>query len=196
MSVPSFETERLRLRVPDPERDVDAVWGFLKDPDVMRYITGKGMQRSEVEAALKRSRIYFETTRMGGFVVERKSDGAIIGDCLLVPIPHRGVDPSDASQRGPETEIGYRFAKEAWGRGYATEAATRAMQYAFSPDGGDVETLLGVTDPANASSQRVLKKIGMNDVGLSDAYYDETLRLFSLSRQQFRQAHDIDEDNP
>ncbi len=194
MSTPPLETERLRLRVPDPERDVDAVWAFLKDPDVMRYITGKGMRRSEVEAALRRSRIYFEKTRMGGFVVERKSDGAVIGDCLLVPIPHRGVDASDAAQRGPETEIGYRFAKEAWGQGYATEAATRAMQYAFSPDGGDVDVLLGVTEPGNAGSQRVLTKIGMQDLGLSDAYYDETLRLFSLTRQQYRQAHEPDED--
>lgn len=187
---PTIETPRLLLRLPgttgDFDGDVDAVCRFCQDLDVMRFIVGRKLTRDEVTAALGRSTRYFERTKMGGFLAIRKEDGAIIGDCLLVPIPRRGVDPSDADARGPEIEVGYRFAKHAWGQGFATEAASAALAYAFAEDGGDQAVMVAVTQPANAASQRVLQKIGMRDEGLSDRFYDADHRLFTLTREAHR----------
>ena len=122
---------------------------------------------------------------MGGFLVEEKSSGAIVGDCLLVPIPHVGVDPANADARGPETEVGYRLARSAWGKGYATEAATAALAYAFDDAGGACDIVLGVTHPENAASQHVLRKLGLHDEGISTQYYFGNSRLFSITKAQW-----------
>lgn len=62
--------------------------------------------------------------------------------------------------------VGYRFAKEAWGKGYATEMGKYAVSVAFYTPG--VERIWAVVRPANLASINVLEKIGMQRCGVLD----------------------------
>jgi len=59
----------------------------------------------------------------------------------------------------PAVEIGWRLARSAWGRGYATEGARRAVEFAFA-EGGQSE-LVSMIVPANERSQAVARRLGM-----------------------------------
>ena len=59
----------------------------------------------------------------------------------------------------PATEIGWRLARSHWGRGYATEAAKRALAFAFDDQG--LEELVSFTAVTNLPSQRVMQRLGM-----------------------------------
>jgi RimJ/RimL family protein N-acetyltransferase len=58
-----------------------------------------------------------------------------------------------------EIEVGYRLARESWGRGYATEAVRGVCEYAFRSLG--LTRLIAMIDPANVDSIRVAQKAGM-----------------------------------
>lgn len=62
--------------------------------------------------------------------------------------------------------LGYRFAVEAWGQGYATELARDALALAF--ENPNVPQVFGLVRPDHAASIRVLEKVGMQHFGLLD----------------------------
>jgi hypothetical protein len=66
------------------------------------------------------------------------------------------------------------------GHGYATEAATATLQYAFE---AGLRTVLAVTHPENAASQAVCRRLGMEHRGRTDRYYNMTCELFALARE-------------
>ena len=68
----------------------------------------------------------------------------------------------------PEIEVGYRFLREHWGRGYATEAARAAIQFGL----GELrlERIVAVTLPTNRPSRHVMEKCGMTFVGVMNVY--------------------------
>ena len=74
-------------------------------------------------------------------------------------------------------EIGWHLHPDVWGRGIATEAATRVLGHASG-----LRRVVAVTHPDNEPSQRVARRLGMRDEGLTDRYYDTTTRLFVLER--------------
>lgn len=59
--------------------------------------------------------------------------------------------------------LGYRFAADAWGRGYATELGTAALHYAFADLGQPA--VHAIVRPTNLASVRVLEKLGMRRDG-------------------------------
>ena len=103
-------------------------------------------------------------------------DGHLLGTLLLVALPASGAPPL---QPTGQSEIGCYFHPDAWGHGYAQEAATLALGYAF--DAG-LSEVLAVTHPDNASSQALCRRLGMHHLGRTDRYYDMTCELFSTSR--------------
>ena len=62
--------------------------------------------------------------------------------------------------------LGYRFAVEAWGRGYATELATASLKVAFTMH--ELAEVYGLVRPQHLASIRVLEKVGMPLVGTLD----------------------------
>jgi RimJ/RimL family protein N-acetyltransferase len=93
-----------------------------------------------------------------------------VGDAMLVPV----------ARQGPEIELGYRFAAHAWGIGLATEAARALIPYAFQTLA--LTEIIAVTDPDNHASQRVLAKLGFQNRGNTDRYYNQTTTRFTLAR--------------
>jgi [ribosomal protein S5]-alanine N-acetyltransferase len=64
---------------------------------------------------------------------------------------------------GPEVELGFSFARSAWGRGYATEAALAWLKHGFGALG--FPRVIALVKPANTASIRVLEKVGMTKLG-------------------------------
>lgn len=144
-----LETKRLILRPIEPA-DARALTAVFGDPLVMRF--GDGPQT----AAWVREWVAwvaqdYAQRGYGPLAVVQKESGEIIGYCGLFYF---------ADINGfPEVELGYRLARSAWGRGFATEAAAAVRDYAF--DTLALQRLVSLIDPANKASIAVAEKLGM-----------------------------------
>ena len=141
-----IETERLILR-PWRDTDRDPFFALNSDPAVMEYLPAG--DRASSDAAVDKM-IATETAHGHCFwAVERKADGKFLGFCG--PMPAR--EPLN------EVELGWRLAREAWGRGYATEGARASLSWCWA--NLDPPTVMAITVPANTRSRHVMEKIGM-----------------------------------
>lgn len=168
-------TDRLRLR-PYRTDDVPAMFAVFGDPDVMRYSTSGA--DPTVEATRARIQKLIDHQNQFGFslwVVEDRATGAILGDCGLKQL-----------EEGPEIEVGYRFAKAHWGRGYATEAAAASVRYGFATLG--LPRIVAVADVPNVASHHVLEKIGLRPQGPAQ-YYGRTMSYFAAERDDYLKEH-------
>jgi ribosomal-protein-alanine N-acetyltransferase len=132
--------------------DEEAMIRVFGDGEVMKF--GDGPQTREwvhdwLRTCLER---YYQTWGFGPYAVVERSTQEVIGYCGLFYFP-------DVNGK-PEVEIGYRFARSAWGKGYATEAAGVIRDYAFHVLG--MKRLIAMIDPSNTASIRVAEKIGMH----------------------------------
>jgi ribosomal-protein-alanine N-acetyltransferase len=154
--VDSLGTPSLDLR-PFADGDAEAMHRIYSDPVVMRYVaTGPA---ANIAATQRLLNDYAVHQRAHGFsfwgVVERAS-GMLIGDAGLYRTP------------AGEVELGYTLALAAWGRGYATEAATAWLEAAFGPLG--ITEVIALAEPDNVASLRVLEKAGMRRTGERSAF--------------------------
>jgi [ribosomal protein S5]-alanine N-acetyltransferase len=151
-------TRRLRLR-PFTLADHEAIHAIYADPEVMRYVgAGPHATPAETAAAL---RTYGDVLARRGYsflAVTERDGGAIIGDA--------GLHPFGGS--GPDVELGYTLARDAWGKGYATEAAEALVVHAFTTL--ELTRVVAQVEPANAASRHVLEKLGMRVEGQRLAY--------------------------
>ncbi len=168
----TIRTERLVLRRMDLD-DTDFLFDLFSRPDVARW-SGAGKPMTERAQAVER--IEAQPGRAGDhpacgvFGVEVGEE--LVGMALLVPLPSSGVGARD------DVEIGWHFHPDAWGHGYATEAARALVARGFS---AGFEELYAVSDPDNERSQAVCRRLGMTDLGLRDDWYDTTTRAFVLA---------------
>jgi [ribosomal protein S5]-alanine N-acetyltransferase len=131
--------------------DREAMFQVFGDPEVMRF--GDGVQTEEwidswLRTCLER---YYQSWGFGPYAVVEQRNEAVIGYCGLFYF-------QDINGQ-PEVEIGYRLARAAWGRGYATEAVMAVRDVAFHTLG--IRRLIAIIDPANTASIRVAQKVGM-----------------------------------
>ena len=121
------------------------------DPEVMRF--GDGVQTKDwTENWLLTCLERYKVWGFGPYAVIETRSREVIGYCGLFYFPDVGGQP--------EVEIGYRLARSAWGRGYATEAASAVRDYAFTILG--LKRLIAIIDPSNLASIHVAEKIGMH----------------------------------
>ncbi|HEU0041104.1 MAG TPA: GNAT family N-acetyltransferase [Jiangellaceae bacterium] len=140
-------TDRLLLR-PFTDADGDAFAAINGDPSVMEHFTTGPLTREQSDGLLSRINAGFETRGFGLSAVERMADGALLG---FTGIHHHAWFPNDV-------EIGWRLAREAWGQGYATEAASAWVGRAFGELA--LPRLISVTTPGNARSVAVMERLG------------------------------------
>lgn len=146
MMAPRLETERLVLRGYTKE-DFEPFASFMADQDVMRYLSGSPLTRAEAWRNLSSSIGHWTLRGYGTWAVERKQDGAFMGRVGM-------INP----EGWPGLEVGWTLGKPYWGRGYATEAASAAMRYAFLTQ--PVERIISCIHPENAASQAVALRLG------------------------------------
>jgi RimJ/RimL family protein N-acetyltransferase len=147
------ETERLRLRDWDDEDEV-RFYGVMNTPAVMRHLGGL-QTRDEWRAAFERIRGFTRDFGHTFWVVEQKATLELLGFCGLKRVNARG-----AGDLSGTPEIGWRLRESAWGKGIAKEAAIASLDLGFSRFG--YEHIIAMTVPANASSQGLMKRLGMS----------------------------------
>lgn len=142
-------SERLLLR-PFEERDRAPFAALNADPEVMEHYPAP-LNRTESDRMI--DAIEAKRARDGFSVQALEADGlGFIGYCGLM-IPHAGL-PFE-----PCVEIGWRLARRAWGRGFASEAARDALDYGFGALG--LAEIVSFTAATNRRSMAVMARIGM-----------------------------------
>ena len=154
MSSYIIETKRLGLRR-WIESDIQPFAQMNQDGAVMKYFPGI-LTEDETYEMEKRINLHFDKNSFGLFAVEEKLTGRFIGFTGF-------AIPTFDSFFTPCIEIGWRYIKEVWGRGYATEAATACLQYGFNTL--QFDAIFSFTAAVNINSEKVMKRIGMKYLG-------------------------------
>jgi RimJ/RimL family protein N-acetyltransferase len=151
MTAPELRTDRLVLRA---WRDADrAPFAALNaDPEVMEHFPST-LTTEQSDAMVERIEEMWATTGFGLWAVEEQVSGSFIGYVGL-------SSPTWQAHFTPCVEIGWRLARWAWGRGYATEAATATRQWAFDTVELPRDELVSFTVQGNLRSRRVMEKLG------------------------------------
>jgi [ribosomal protein S5]-alanine N-acetyltransferase len=146
----TLETERLSLREMTPG-DAPFAFELNSDPEVVQY-TGDGPFGS-VEEARTFLENYSDYRRngFGRWAVVLKATGEVIGWCGL-----------KRDRETNEIDLGYRFLRRHWNKGYASEAAIACLEAGFGQFAMD--RIVGRARKENSYSIRILEKVGMHHV--------------------------------
>ena len=177
------ETPRLILR-DWREDDWAPFWEATNTPAVMRWLGGV-CDVDKREGAQQRLLSYKRDHGHTFWAIERKSDGAILGFC--------GLKRSN-QQGGPigMMEVGWRLREDAWGQGYAREAAAASLDMAFDRFGAD--EVIALTVARNEASWGLMKRLGMQrraDLDFDNTDFDPddpTIIVYSISPDQWAQV--------
>jgi len=150
-----LETERLVLKQ-FSETDAELLFALNTDADVVKYV-GEAVytDMTEVYKSLARGYEQYEKYKQGRLSVFIKQTGEYIGWCGLRYFPESG-----------RTDIGYRFLKKHWGKGYATEASVVCLDYGFNILG--LNEIVATAMKENSASINVMKKLGLKYEGDED----------------------------
>jgi RimJ/RimL family protein N-acetyltransferase len=126
-------------------------WEATNTPAVMRWLGGVADEATR-NAAQARVEGYRRDHGHTFWVVERRDDGALLGFCGLKRSNQAG---------GPQgmMEVGWRLREDAWGQGYAKEAAAAALDLAFDQFGAD--EVIALTVQGNTGSWGLMRRLGM-----------------------------------
>ncbi|MBX9969730.1 GNAT family N-acetyltransferase [Priestia aryabhattai] len=175
---PIIKTKRLILREIATE-DADNILKYLSDKEVMKHY---GLEPfTTVEDALNEIVWYKSILNKRSGIrwgITLKEQGDIIGSCGFLNRVHDHY----------RTEIGYELAKDYWGNGIASEALGAVIKYGFTHF--NLRRIEALIEPANAASQKLIKKHGFIKEGLLRSYeftcgkFDD-LYMYSLLKQDF-----------
>lgn len=146
-----IETERLILRNWQA-RDRLPFNAMGRDPAVMEHL-GPLQTHAETDAAIARLNAIAATHGHTFWAIERREDAQFLGFCGLKIAPENIPGIQDA------IEIGWRLRSDAWGQGYAREAAAASLDWGWANLA--VDRIIAITTPANTRSQALMLRLGM-----------------------------------
>ena len=149
-SGPTLTTERLLLRPWRPE-DREPFAALNADPEVAEFLP-RPITREQSDELVDRTEAQFVEHGYGLWAVE------VPGEIPFAGFVGLSLPTFEASFM-PCVEVGWRLARESWGRGFATEAARAALRFGFTEVG--LDEILSFTVPANLRSRRVMERLGM-----------------------------------
>ncbi len=138
------ETKRLLLREFNSD-DTPALAKILCDPSVMKFSSNGVLTEANTATFIE----WCERAWLRTMGSARQDSGSLIGFCGL---SHANVDGVD------EIELAYRLAPDYWGRGLASEAVGKVLEYGFSTC--NIESVVGIVSCIHQPSIRVLEKAG------------------------------------
>ena len=154
------ETERLILREILPTDDQD-MFALDSDPEVHRYLGKKPISTiEESRAIIAFIRQQYVDNGIGRWAAVEKQTNQFIGWTGLKLITE------SINNHINFHDLGYRFIRRYWGKGYATEAAATSREYAFTQL--QLPAIYGMTDVNNIASRHVLEKTGLRFVEVFD----------------------------
>lgn len=181
-----LRTERLVLRDWRPE-DRHPFAALNADPVVMEHFPAP-LSRAESDALVDRIETAFAEHGWGLWAVEVPG----VADCIgFIGLSIPGFEAPFT----PCVEVGWRLAKEHWGRGYAPEGARESLRFAFEDLA--LEEVLSFTSVHNAKSRRVMEKIGLRHDPADDFDHpnippDSPVHrhvLYRITEQDWRDGH-------
>lgn len=165
-------TPRLRLE-PFCDAHLDGLNELNRDPEVMRYITGRPETLDETRAGIERVKTRWAEWGYSWWSFIELETGRLIGAGC---VQHLGRD------RANPHELGWRLRRDRWGLGLASEAAQRIAQHAFAIL--KAPQLVAVCDPANHASARVMTRLGMGYRGI-ERWYDMDCAVYGFSAAEW-----------
>jgi RimJ/RimL family protein N-acetyltransferase len=174
MTPPTIETERLTLRPPRLD-DFEPWAAFTADPDAARYLGG-AQPRAMAWRGLCTIAGAWALYGFGMFSVIEKASGRWIG--RLGPWQPEGW---------PGPEVGWGLVRDAWGKGYATEGASAAIDWAFDALGWT--EVIHCIDAENVASQKVARRLGSRSLreGELPAPILKKTVIWGQSREEWRE---------
>jgi RimJ/RimL family protein N-acetyltransferase len=149
-----IKSERLILRRFE-DSDLIPFVAYRNDPEVACYQSWDSCDEQEAKVLIRE----MGSARIGvpgewfGFAIESNETGMLIGDCAL------RVDEHETYR----AELGFTLARESQGRGFASEAVARVLDYAFCALG--LHRIIAIADCRNAPSVALLERLGMRREG-------------------------------
>ena len=143
----TLETQRLLLRHFRPA-DIEPYAAMCADPEVMRYVGERGvLSREDAWRQMAMLAGHWQLRGFGMWVVEERATGSFVGRV--------GLHFPDG---WPDQEIAWALTRSQWGKGFAFEAASAALAYAF----GSLHwpRAISLIDPANSRSIRLAERLG------------------------------------
>jgi len=174
VSDPVLETPRLILR-PLLAEDFDGWAAFMADPETARFVGGVQPRGAAWRGFLTMAGAW-RIQGFGMFSVIERATGRWVG--RIGPWMPEGW---------PGTEVGWGIARHAWGKGYALEAATATIDWAFDTLGW-TEVIHSI-DPANAASQALARRLGSTLRGpgrLPPPFEDAPIEIWGQTRDRWR----------
>lgn len=150
----NLRTQRLLLR-PWKESDFEAFAKLNADIDVMAYFPHT-LSQNESDAMAERIKKGIEEKGWGLWAA------SIVGGADFIGFIGLNIPLFEADFM-PAVEVGWRLAKEFWGKGYATEGALAAIDYGFNVL--KLEKIISFTTPLNTKSLAVMHKLAMQPAG-------------------------------
>lgn len=154
-----LETPRLLLR-DFIKSDWQRVHSYASDPEVVRYLPFGPNSEEDTNHFLQRNiKLQRQQPRQHfNLAVTLKDDKQLIGACRI----------SLTNPDKQEGSIGYCFAQQFWGQGYATEAVRKLLDFGFQQL--NLHRIFATCYPKNVLSMRVLVKSGMRHEGYLQEY--------------------------
>ncbi|WP_111415564.1 GNAT family N-acetyltransferase [Billgrantia lactosivorans] len=176
-----LETPRLRLR-PLCTGDLPALAAMLADPEVMRHSLRGVCDEMATRIFLDWCFDCYIKHRTGPLALVDRHGDHFVGFCGVSPETIKGTT---------ELNLGYRLARQYWGKGLATEASLAALGHAF----GDrrFDSVVAIVESAHAASMRVVEKVGF---GCFEAleFHKRPVRLYRMQREQWHQRLAAEQD--
>ena len=166
-----YETSRLRIREWSAD-DLEAAFSIYSDPEVMRYLGASPSPIPDRRKMAERMEFWKERDKdlaagLGFWAIE--AEGEPVGSVILRPLPN-----------DVRVEVGWHLGRQHWGKGYATEAASGAIEHGFHVAG--LEEIFSIIYPENERSIRVAERLGMESLGTTTRYHDLELLLFRIAK--------------
>lgn len=147
-------TARLILRKPAKE-DFEKFFEINHDPETNVHNPAGPMSFQKAESTFTRMLEYWERYHFGSWAIaEKESPENIIG---FGGLSYKLYGEEE------KLNLGYRFASQAWGKGYATEFTRKAIDFGLNE--GNNEEIFAIVRPSNIASVKVLEKAGMINIG-------------------------------
>jgi [ribosomal protein S5]-alanine N-acetyltransferase len=166
-----FETNKTIARQWNPS-DISAYYLLRSDPLIMKFI-GEPLRdkRQAEEFLVSRTISNYSKYGYGRYAVVLKASGDIIGNTGLLYLTD--LDRND---------LAISLLPQYWGLGYGTEILGECVRYAFEKLA--LPELIGLVDPLNIASSKLLITIGMIYSG-KITYHDEICNLYTLKKQDW-----------
>ena len=147
-----IETERLILRELEYTDDQD-LFEMDSDPEVHLYIENNPVKSiDEIRKVIEMLKIQYKENGIARWAVVDKLTNECVGWSGLKYFNQ------PLNNHNNFYELGYRFKKEHWGKGFATESSSAILDFGFR--NFNVEKIFAITDPKNENSKKVLNKLG------------------------------------